>query len=232
MSLWLPRDAIIMMVHCAHGLVDGEIKLYAETHHARWMLSKLTPEFVFLDVGASVGEMTIPTALTTPCRVFAFEPARRQRSMLLDGIKRNNAERIEVIEAAVSNSAGTATFYELTLDETQEMAIAPQGSHLSANADHTGAEKYTVDTIALNDFCRDRDLFGTHSVIKIDVEGFEVQVLEGATDYLRATRSHLSIDIHGDPFGQGTTDNKVIDQLTPLNYRFERVGHVLLCTPG
>jgi hypothetical protein len=68
-------------------------------------------------------------------------------------------------------------------------------------------------------------------VIKIDVEGFEAHVLRGARRLIDEYRPFLSIDIHTDPFGDGvaTTEATVISLIQ--DYRYERLGHVLLCSP-
>ena len=70
-------------------------------------------------------------------------------------------------------------------------------------------------------------------VIKIDVEGFEAQVLRGARRLISQLRPWLSIDIHREPFGDGleTTERSVRSALDEDGYQFEKLGHVLLCTP-
>jgi len=127
---------------------------------------------------------------------------------------------------------GVAVFAEFAYDETSERPYLPETSALH-NPMIGGADalQYEVPVTTLDVFSAEHGLRGRPAVIKIDVEGFEVQVLEGAAAYLEATRPWFSIDIHRDPFGEGTTEAKVVGILEPLGYTFERMSHVLLATP-
>jgi FkbM family methyltransferase len=230
--VWLPREGVVMMFHCLHELSDSDLVVFAETNHALWMRDRLTPGGVFLDVGAAIGQMSITTALTSDVDVYAFEPAKHQRELLIAGIARNNASGISVVEAAVSDERGSATFSEFALDESEAMAIAPETSSLASPHLKPGGTTYQVPVITLDDFCREHCLFGRRSVVKIDIEGFEVRALKGGIEYISATKPYLSIDIHPNPFGEGTTESAVRHELTALEYEFEKIDHVLLCTPA
>jgi hypothetical protein len=92
---------------------------------------------------------------------------------------------------------------------------------------------YDVPVITLDQFFAGRSDGPAVRAVKIDVEGFEVNVLRGATTFLTATKPYLAIDIHKDPFGDGqaTTEAGVRAVLTALGYTFGNLGHVLLCYP-
>jgi hypothetical protein len=69
-------------------------------------------------------------------------------------------------------------------------------------------------------------------VAKIEVEGFEVEVLSGAARFIAQQRPHLSIDIHRAPFGSGEMAEAACREfLQPFGYCFESMGHVLPCSP-
>ena len=73
-----------MMYHCLHLGDDSVFTVMAETNHLRWMIRQLQPGSIFLDVGASIGQMTIPVALQRQdVSIYAFEPAKRARRLLL-----------------------------------------------------------------------------------------------------------------------------------------------------
>jgi hypothetical protein len=58
--------------------------------------------------------------------------------------------------------------------------------------------------------------------------------LRGARRLISEFRPWLSIDIHADPFGDGsqTTERSVQAILGENRYEFSKLGHVLLCTPS
>jgi hypothetical protein len=69
-------------------------------------------------------------------------------------------------------------------------------------------------------------------VVKIDVEGFEEQVLMGATKFIAEKRPFFSIDIHQKTDGPGTTEEACRKMLSRFQYSFAEMDHVLLATPG
>jgi hypothetical protein len=84
--------------------------------------------------------------------------------------------------------------------------------------------------------------------MKIDVEGLETAVLDGAADTIEGARPQLFVEIHGaDPAGKTASARGVLERLAPLGYRFRHLesgaevpagaperastGH-LICEPG
>ena len=68
-------------------------------------------------------------------------------------------------------------------------------------------------------------------VVKIDIEGLEFEMLEGASNLIRQYRSLFGIDIHMLPAGGEMTEAGVSDIFGPHRYPFSNFGHVLLCEP-
>ena len=131
----------------------------------RFFEEQIRPQDTVLDIGANLGVYTL-YALRKGCKVFSFEPMPRICSILKDNIHVNGYEvsgRSHVIEAAVSDVCGTATFY-------QNEGVCGQCSSLYRADTNENVEEITVQTLAL-DSCRDQ--FGTVDFIKMDVEGAE-----------------------------------------------------------
>jgi hypothetical protein len=70
------------------------------------------------------------------------------------------------------------------------MAVVAQGSGPEA-----GSTAVDVPLVALDDFCRERNLWP--DLLKVDVEGFEVEVLTGASECLKRVK-RLALEFHND----------------------------------
>jgi FkbM family methyltransferase len=230
--LWLPRDTIRTMVHCAHWPDDNSLALWVETAHLNWMMERLAADSMFLDVGAATGATTLPVAARfgAAVRIRAYEPAVAARELLIATLGRNAIEGVTVRPVAVSDRSGAAEFREYAQDESGAIPYLPETSSLAAPVMQPAPHRtYTVPVVTL-----DEDALPECEgplVIKVDVEGFEAKVLDGARRLIDRHRPHLSIDIHVDPFGDGmaTTEAAVIARLQ--SYKCERLAHVLLCSP-
>jgi FkbM family methyltransferase len=144
------------------------------------LLRLCDPGETAVDVGANVGYMTsVMAASVGPAgRVVAFEPTPRLFEVL-DATRRGwGASRdVDVRQAAVSNRTGTA---ELVIPrDAKNDGLARLGA-----AATEGAERYEVECVTLDDVLA-RSSIG---VMKVDVEGHETEVLEGAGSLLREHR--------------------------------------------
>jgi FkbM family methyltransferase len=186
---WLPGD------HLVSQLPDGErVRLSARYRHLSWnpdeyraFRAAVRPGVTVLDVGANVGAYTLMFAMWVGegGRVYAFEPAPDARAGLRTHVALNGLDaRVEIVESAMSSSAGSAPF-----------ALHPSGGasslSLSSVAD---AFHVVVDTDTIDNFCRTRAL--SPSVIKIDVEGSELDVLKGARHTLALPGMHAFVEFH------------------------------------
>ncbi|MFG0274617.1 MAG: FkbM family methyltransferase [Phycisphaerales bacterium] len=143
----------------------------------------LSPGDVLFDIGANVGFYTVlGSSIVGPeGAVYAFEPMPRNLEFLRTHVSLNNLGNVQVIEAAVSDSAGTATF-----DDTQH----PSMGSLS----ESGA--LTVRTVRIDDLVASGEL-PPPTVMKIDVEGAEQLVLAGAAETLKAHKPAIFLATHG-----------------------------------
>ncbi len=143
----------------------------------------LSPGDVLYDIGANVGFYTVLGAsiVGSDGAVYAFEPMPRNLEFLRRHAAINRLENVRVIDAAVSDSAGTATF-----DDTQH----PSMGSLSAGG------TLTVRTVRIDDLVASGEL-RPPTVVKIDVEGAEEMVLAGAAETLRTHRPAIFLATHG-----------------------------------
>jgi FkbM family methyltransferase len=118
-------------------------------------------------------------------RVYAFEPAPDARAGLRTHVALNGFDaRVEIVESAMSSSVGSAPF-----------ALHPSGGASSLSLRSVAdAFHLVVDTDTIDNFCRVHAL--SPSVIKIDVEGSELDVLKGARHTLALPGTHAFVEFH------------------------------------
>lgn len=141
----------------------------------------LRPGDRFLDVGANVGFYTLVAAriLGRAGKVHAFEPCSQTFERLLENVRLNRLANVHCHRLALSHENARA---ELTLANGGFDAWNSLGRpYMGAT---TGSE--TVTTVTLDSFVHEHALAGRVTAIKIDVEGWENQVLAGAEDLLAA----------------------------------------------
>jgi len=102
---------------------------------------------------------------------------------LKNNIKVNNITNIEIIPLAVSNKVGRD---ELNIFESY-------GHHSLGRVDTTKfVKKQKVKITTLDNFCKEKNI-DFIDCVKIDVEGFELEVLEGAKELIQNNRIKLII---------------------------------------
>lgn len=128
----------------------------------------IQPGMVVADVGANIGLLTLVMAWATgpSGRVIAFEPEAVPRSNLEKMKHLNGLSWVEVRDQAVGESAGRLTFH---------VSDIIGHSSLYALPDAEEARTVEVEVVRLDDVAPAQRL----DVVKIDVEGAELDVLAG-----------------------------------------------------
>lgn len=193
-------------------LVSPRWRMVAEEYEPevwRHLMSAVRPGDVVADVGAYIGLYTIALAkrVGSAGSVIAFEPNPASFNALREHLVLNSiSDSVRLVQAAVGASEGRAPF-EMRWDQ----------SHINRAA--LGDSPDSVTCITLDGVIGD----GHVDVMKIDVEGYEEKVLEGAvgllSDPARRPRA-IYIEVHPhlwEPFG--TTSDSLQTLLSECNYR-------------
>ncbi len=179
--LW-SAPAVVPFVGDTHLLVHrGDFgatgNLYFGLHEAESMAfvgHLLRPGDVFVDVGANVGSYTVLAAGVCGARVLAYEPVPAAHRALVANIVLNGLDaRARAFAVAVGAEAGRLT-----------MTAALDVVNHVLGADESAEAKVTVPVTRLDAALADRPagpLF-----VKVDVEGYEAAVVEGAEAVLRS----------------------------------------------
>lgn len=136
------------------------------------LASHLKPGGVFYDIGANIGFFSIIGAklVGDTGKVYAFEPVPDNAAKIRHNARLNNFSQITVIEKAVSGSTGKG---ELLL--TRNI-----GGHTLTSADRPPdvQSSMTVDLVSIDDLIARGELTPP-TLVKVDVEGAELDVLQG-----------------------------------------------------
>ena len=147
----------------------------------------ITPESTAIDVGANIGLVTM--ALATMIRtgaIFSFEPSAKAFSALTETIRANRVRNVRAFQLALAEREGILGF--------ADNPVSAAASHLR-DASSLGSATTEVRATTLDAFV-DRERIRRVDFIKIDVEGFEEEVLKGAARTLRDHRPGVFLEFN------------------------------------
>ncbi len=153
-------------------------------------LSHLAAGAVAFDIGASLGEWAVPMARTVGSagHLIAFEPQPLAAQALAATFRLNNLTQASVVEAAISDRISTA---DLAVPEVTSSAVDTGRARIGAA--RLGETVSPVRCITVDAFTAERAL-ARLDLVKIDVEGHERAVLEGARATLARFHPALVIE--------------------------------------
>lgn len=141
---------------------------------------------VMLDVGANHGVYTTQMAQKAS-RVFAFEPHPDNVEKLASIV----GENVTIVQAAVTDTPGKIQLIPCKSNPGGHTVSETIGTLRTWR--HAYDERFLVDAVTLDDFCR--DITGIVGV-KIDVEGAEVEVIAGALEMLARESPLIALETH------------------------------------
>nr|WP_319374731.1 FkbM family methyltransferase [uncultured Methanobacterium sp.] len=138
---------------------------------------------IIYDIGANVGFYTLLSSVIVgnTGKVIAFEPVPRNINYLKKHLKINNCHNVEVMELAVSNKEGISNF-KVEKDSFSAGKLSDSGN-------------LTIKTIALDDLLLEKKI-SPPDVLKIDVEGSEMLVFEGAKNLITEYAPKIFLATH------------------------------------
>jgi FkbM family methyltransferase len=144
---------------------------FSEPDTARFILGHLKPGMVFLDVGAHIGEYSLLAAQRVGAggQVHAFEPNPAVHAILVENVRLNGLSQVVVRPWAVSDAEG-----EVALELAPEPALSALAHPFPPGRRPLPLAR--VPCVTLDGYRGDARV----DVVKIDVEGAEVQVMRGA----------------------------------------------------
>jgi FkbM family methyltransferase len=173
--------------------------------HTQLLSQFVGPGDLAFDVGANIGDRT-EILCRLGARVVAFEP---QPACILEIRARVPDSSLTLVPSAIGADKGTA---DLFLAKHSGLASLRSGWQQSESIGKISVPVTTLD----NEIAK----FGVPRFCKIDVEGFEAEVLEGLSTPIKA----LSFEYHCDEFGVAKI-SRCVELLSSLGrYEFNLVG--------
>ena len=172
---------------CRHGFfifdkndtyVGRSLEAYGEWAEAEVQLFSqiIRPTDTIVEVGANIGSHTLAIArLASEGRVHAFEPQPYVFSILQKNVSNNDLKNITLWNAAVGSKAGRTSMPFISANSYSQI-------NFGAVSIHTQSSRRVVVPLLTIDGLQEIQQI---DFLKIDVEGFEPQVLEGAKRVLR-----------------------------------------------
>jgi FkbM family methyltransferase len=185
---WGPLRGFVYRVSTITGMAPWYSG--AEREHQRTFQKLVWTGDVVMDVGANWGSHTLYFSRLAGGDgvVYAFEPFPPAFTELEWHMQANKCTNVRALPYAISDKDGTASF--VIGDSPSE------GSLLEASSiPSTQKENVSVITRKLDSLIEELDLKRV-KLIKIDVEGAESRVLQGAGNVIERFRPHLVIDLH------------------------------------
>lgn len=147
-----------------------------EPETTRLFQTLIKPGMTFIDVGAHVGYYSLLAArqVGEEGQVYSFEPEPVNFSLLVKNVELNEYRNISTISQAVSNNKGFSTLFVSALD-------SGRNSVFHHGLPENGSVR--VATTTLDAFLEEKG-WPKVDLIKIDVEGAELDVLAGMTELL------------------------------------------------
>ena len=162
-----------------------------------YVLHVTSPEDLFVDVGANVGSYTLLACAANGARGICFEPVPATYRRLSDNIRLNDiGGRVRALNIGLSDKPGELRF---TSDENCLDHVLADGE--------SSEKAITVPVTTLD------SALGAESpaVIKIDVEGFETSVIEGASRTLESPSLHSVImELNGSGGRYGFSEDGIL----------------------
>ena len=171
-----------------------------------FVLHFLRKNDIFVDIGANCGSYTLLAAGVANARTISIEPVKDTYKFLLKNLQLNSLDKkVFAINIGLSSSSGSLRF-------SKNKGLMNRVTTDNKNNQNTEEiEVTTLDELIKNEF---------PNLLKIDVEGFEFEVLRGATQTLQSNElKAIIIELNNSGTVYGYTDQEVHEIL--INYGFK-----------
>ena len=177
---------------------------------------------VAVDVGANVGFYTLylARAVGASGRVHAFEPNPKLCRRLRRHVELNGFTNVTVNCVALSGSHGRAELVVPPGDNSGAAGLASDGNGMD------GSTRIEVPVTTLDDYATEQGV-DRIDVVKIDVEGYEPFVLEGARGVIQTFKPRMLVEVNTLALARyGWEPDGLLNTIQSLGYELFKRSHV------
>lgn len=194
------------LIICNPDSSFGSLIVYVtrpEFYEMQYVENHLTTDSVFIDVGAGIGDYSlIASSKIKHGKIFAFEPHPSPRAVFSQNIALNSIRNIILSSDVVSHKTGKVRFH---FQQTSELSgISKHGQLTNARTIDSLITEYKLNKIHM---------------LKIDVEGAELSVLQGAKEAMKNNRiQRMVVEIRTSDLESSMTTHPVLQLLSKNNF--------------
>ena len=195
-----------------------------EPETINWMDKHGSNKKCLYDLGANVGIYSIYYAKKFDAKVFSFEPSFKNLELLARNIRLNSLqEHITIISNPLTEKFLVSKYFQGDFKAGAAEASFDNKGYVKEHEiknKHTikNKEKIFYNTLGISiDNLIDKNLIDLPKLIKIDVDGNEIEILNGCTNFLEKAKK-ISILIETRPETEKAVEQKLI------NYGFKKIS--------
>eukprot|EP00602_Paraphysomonas_sp_CaronLab_P006112 CAMPEP_0185020536 /NCGR_PEP_ID=MMETSP1103-20130426/3140_1 /TAXON_ID=36769 /ORGANISM="Paraphysomonas bandaiensis, Strain Caron Lab Isolate" /LENGTH=370 /DNA_ID=CAMNT_0027551487 /DNA_START=54 /DNA_END=1166 /DNA_ORIENTATION=- len=190
-------DNQVFLVPLSDSIISHHIKTFGhyEKPARDTVMQFIAPGSVIVDVGANIGSWTVPMAIYMgkQGRVYAFEVQPETFLYLNSNLALNGLSNVFPIEMGVGNEVGSARIYSVVLFHEPNTTRNAGGFSFFFPPPKSNWPLYDVSTITL-DAMMQRNM-PCPDFIKMDVEMYELYVLQGSVQVLETCQPVLYLEL-------------------------------------
>ncbi len=186
-----------------------------EPESMRFWMDRAANAGVVLDVGANSGLFALAAAAAGAGEVHAFEPLPRVHAILAENFAGNPQLPLHAWPVAVGAVDGVADLFDPGGEAPSSASLSPEFA-----AEHFDAVPVRqVDVVSIDSFCSQHGIDRV-DLIKIDVEGYEVNALRGMRRIVAASSPAILMEVLP---GQEAQLREAVERLWPGKFAWSAV---------
>jgi FkbM family methyltransferase len=176
---------------------------------------------IFADVGGHIGYYSCVAGVLNPrLKIFCFEMNRRLVPLIRTNFEANALRDAIVVPSPVADKHRLVSYDGMSKSGGQSI-------HAESQLSQKRAKRVYTETITLDDYFGERGV--APDIIKIDVEGAEMDVLRGASSLLKQARPLLFLELHPTKLaGFSSSVPEIVEYLERTGYSFYKTSYFRL----